>query len=233
MPRTNGTYGWCRTVAKGPSHSGFEPRTRDPERRDFFDLRRRIAALENGSGGGGGSGAEEVFIGPNDPGLPFELWYDTDAVSPSGAIVQEGTYTPAWTLFNPGSTGVVSAHYIFVGGPAVGDFGVLTIQIAVTTGGSGIVFWTSGHRFGLPAGFNWFPVNHAEEGQATFEDVSLADRYYGHVSCIGNAICSVGFDTVVALNAGLRGGTLSSTSPFPWAAGDKYYFAITAKAKRV
>lgn len=29
-----------------PSQSGFEPRTRDPERRDFFDLRRRLAVVE-------------------------------------------------------------------------------------------------------------------------------------------------------------------------------------------
>lgn len=29
-----------------PSHSGFEPRTDAPERRDFFDLRRRLAAVE-------------------------------------------------------------------------------------------------------------------------------------------------------------------------------------------
>lgn len=28
-----------------PSHSGFEPRTRDPERRDFFDLRRKVADM--------------------------------------------------------------------------------------------------------------------------------------------------------------------------------------------
>ena len=34
-----------------PSHSGFEPRTRDPERRDFFDLRRRVGLLEGLTGG--------------------------------------------------------------------------------------------------------------------------------------------------------------------------------------
>jgi hypothetical protein len=33
-------------VTLRPSHSGFEPRTRDPERRDFFDLRRRIGELD-------------------------------------------------------------------------------------------------------------------------------------------------------------------------------------------
>lgn len=29
-----------------PTHAGFEPRTRDPERRDFFDLRRRLAGID-------------------------------------------------------------------------------------------------------------------------------------------------------------------------------------------
>jgi hypothetical protein len=40
---------------KGPQSSGFESTTRDPERRDFFDLRRRITALESVHAGGTGS----------------------------------------------------------------------------------------------------------------------------------------------------------------------------------
>ena len=67
-----------------PSHSGFEPRTRDPERRDFFDLRRRIA-----QGGGGGMGWD--FKGSiNTPGPPTgeqapnpedsDLWTDSNGI---------------------------------------------------------------------------------------------------------------------------------------------------------
>lgn len=37
------------------------------------------------SGGGGAGGAEEVFVGPSDPGVGFELWYDTDA-GPVGGL---------------------------------------------------------------------------------------------------------------------------------------------------
>jgi hypothetical protein len=72
-----------------PTHSGFEPRTRDAERRDFFDLRRKLAQIEEGGGGGGG---DEVWIGPDDPGLSnFELWYDTDAPGPAGLpVVRRG-----------------------------------------------------------------------------------------------------------------------------------------------
>ncbi len=35
-------------------------------------------------GGGGGSGNDEVFIGPDDPGETFELWYDTDEPTVAG-----------------------------------------------------------------------------------------------------------------------------------------------------
>jgi hypothetical protein len=35
------------------------------------------------SGGGGGS-VEEVFVGPSDPGLSFELWFDTDQIPVGG-----------------------------------------------------------------------------------------------------------------------------------------------------
>ena len=68
-------------MTQRPSHSGFEPRTRDPERRDFFDLRRRLAKIEGDPNGNGSPFGDEVFIGPADPGAAsgYELWYDTDA----------------------------------------------------------------------------------------------------------------------------------------------------------
>ena len=36
---------------------------------------------------GGGTGAEEVFVGPADPGQTYELWYDTDSVPSGGSTV--------------------------------------------------------------------------------------------------------------------------------------------------
>lgn len=67
-----------------PTHSGFEPRTRDPERRDFFDLRRRIGLLEGLTGG-------IVFKGTiTTPGPPTagqapdpdngDMWTDADGI---------------------------------------------------------------------------------------------------------------------------------------------------------
>jgi Collagen triple helix repeat (20 copies) len=67
-----------------PTRSGFEPRTRDAERRDFFDLRRKIA---QGGGGGGNN-----FIGTiPTPGPPTSVQVppphqDGDYVIDSGGI---------------------------------------------------------------------------------------------------------------------------------------------------
>ena len=48
--------------------NGYEPGLDEPTRRAIFDLRRRI---------GSGSG-DEVFVGPNDPGGSYDIWFDTD-----------------------------------------------------------------------------------------------------------------------------------------------------------
>jgi hypothetical protein len=63
-----------------PGRSGFEAKTREPERRAFFDLAKRIATLEGGDGTGAGA-ADEVFIGNTQPPAPenYELWYDPNA----------------------------------------------------------------------------------------------------------------------------------------------------------
>jgi hypothetical protein len=56
-------------VTLRPGHPGYEARTRDPERRAFFDLQKRIAELEEGGGGGGSSN----FIGAiPTPGPPTD-----------------------------------------------------------------------------------------------------------------------------------------------------------------
>lgn len=85
-----------------PSHSGFEPRTRDPERRDFFDIRRRLAKIEGDSDGGGSPFGDEVFVGPDDPGVEsgYELWVDTDA--PGGSKFRYANFAPGDV--NPGAS---------------------------------------------------------------------------------------------------------------------------------
>ena len=70
--------------------SGFEARTRDPERRAFFDLQKRIAAIEEG-GGGGGSGGNNFIGALPTPGPPTDAQVppphaDGDYVIDSGGI---------------------------------------------------------------------------------------------------------------------------------------------------
>jgi hypothetical protein len=51
---------------------------------------------------GGGGGSEEVFVGPNDPGAGYDLWYDTDAVP---QIVTTWTTLPllnSWVSYGAG-----------------------------------------------------------------------------------------------------------------------------------
>ena len=73
-------------MSSRPTHAGFEPRTRDAERRDFFDLRRKLA-----NGAGGGSGGNN-FIGTiPTPGPPTDAQVapphtDGDYVIDSGGI---------------------------------------------------------------------------------------------------------------------------------------------------
>jgi hypothetical protein len=85
----------------GPGRSGYEAGTRAPERRAFFDLSKRIAALEEGGGGGTGGAGDEIWVGPDDPAKAnYEMWYDTDAIPaldatklPRGFVGQDYTGT--------------------------------------------------------------------------------------------------------------------------------------------
>lgn len=43
-------------------------------------LKAKVGGVWVPVGGGSGGGAEEVYVGANDPGAGFDLWYDTDEV---------------------------------------------------------------------------------------------------------------------------------------------------------
>lgn len=204
----------------------------------FKRILQRLASLEravSSGGGGGGGGIDEVWIGPNDPGSPpYELWYDTD--DPAGidiskmAQVEYGTYTPTFNLFNPGTGATVTATYVWVGPSQVGAVGWLSIQLFVALG-TGFTAWTTSHRFGIPPGFNWAPVNHGSEGNATYEDVSAGQRYYGRVSNISTTLCSAGYYSVSG--TAIRETVMSGSLPFVWDVGDRYHFMPMGRAVRV
>jgi len=82
--------------------NGYQPKTVSPSsRRADFDLQRRLALLE--AGGGGGGGADEIFIGPNDPGTGsgFTAWFDTD--TNTFYVLEGGVWTAA--VGSPGPAG--------------------------------------------------------------------------------------------------------------------------------
>lgn len=79
------------------------------------DMRTRIAAVEriahrhgdggtDTGGGGGGTGTDEVWIGTDDPintAPTVELWYDVDAVAPTGGVAyafNQSVSAATWTV---------------------------------------------------------------------------------------------------------------------------------------
>jgi hypothetical protein len=73
-----------------PGRSGFEAKTREPERRALFDIVRRLTALDGGGSTPNQGLADEVFIGNTQPPAPenYELWYDPDATGTSVGTLQ-------------------------------------------------------------------------------------------------------------------------------------------------
>jgi hypothetical protein len=53
---------------------------------------------------GGGVGSEEVFVGPDDPGGGYDLWYDTDATSIVAAPWTALVMTNGWLSYGAGYT---------------------------------------------------------------------------------------------------------------------------------
>src|SRR5262245_37694634 len=72
---------------------------------------------------------DEVFVGPTAPtDTNVQLWYDTDA--PAFGMVEYNTYVPTLGVIAIGTGGSAlnEGAYTFVGGPSVGDRGILAIQ---------------------------------------------------------------------------------------------------------
>lgn len=203
----------------GPGQPGFEPRTRDPERRDFFDLRRRIVL------------ADEVWVGSDPPPADhYELWYDPDA-APVGTIgmVETGDYTPALTSIAIGTGGSAEnvAHYVFVGGSEVGDEGILSIEGSIVLGTSGAsVSAGTGHAIDLPAGFqhpspgtDQIIAHGLHRGTGTF-----VLQGWGNAATTWRPLYLTATPTVAGI---------TNTLPFTWAAGHSMRYAYCAQVVRV
>jgi hypothetical protein len=60
-------------------------------------LKARIGGTWQVIGGGGAGGAEEVFIGPDDPGATYDLWFDTDATTSPAVPAHNTTHETGGT----------------------------------------------------------------------------------------------------------------------------------------
>lgn len=201
-----------------PSQPGFEPRTRDPERRDFFDLRRRIVA------------ADEVWIGNDPPPADhYELWYDPDADPPPN--VEIGTYTPTLASITIGTTGAVrTGSYTYVGDPGVGGEGHIDVEINIVLGTGGSVSAGTGQLISLPPGFEFPP------------DITATDFVVAHGLHRGTGtFIAQGWPSSGALGSFrplyLTGtptvAGITNALPFAWAATHSMRFHVGARVVRV
>lgn len=150
-----------------------------------------------------------------------------------------GTYTPTLTALATGTGGSPqnTATYLFVGGPAVGDMGLLFIKGLIAFGTTGPTYPSNTSRVHLPAGFNnsVSPVSTYEEGHVRYNVVGVG--YSGAVATdISNAdrlqFFALQTPTVVE-PMWIQNVPLSSTTPGPWQAADQIRWFARLMAVRV
>lgn len=146
---------------------------------------------------------------------------------------EQATFTPTLTNVDLGSTGlrVNTATYVFVGGPDLGDVGVLSVvgRIQVGTIGlsvSGLI------STGLPPGFEAHgvasPTVDYKVGSGTFLDQNTNDA-----PIAGGGLLAVNDVAWQSLDANRRWVDSSSTVPFTWGASDQLLYSYTLPAVRV
>jgi hypothetical protein len=146
--------------------------------------------------------------------------------------VETGTYTPTLTGMAIGTGGSVNTgSWTFIGGPDVGDSGVLVWEWRLVFGTSGATFPTA-PTVALPAGYNFVAPSYAglfPVGTCFFEAVSAsANSRLGTVS-------PVSVSTVRMFINGHSAGTggVTTTTPFTWQVSDGMQGSFTARVVRV
>ena len=212
------------------------------------------------SGAGGGTDEVSVGPSPpTDPNI--ELWFDSDAPGPVSvgvglpsagttgqvlvkqsatdydatwkSLVQSGTYTPTLSgcAIGTGGSAANTAQYVFVGGPNIGDVGIMYVSGLVTFGTTGATVPQSNPILSLPSGFNLV--------------IAVTNRVMTAMTTAGG-----GFQmALVVLNSGdlnhitieptvisgnIIGPTgMGPTTPAAWAAGNSIRWSVTIEAVRV
>jgi hypothetical protein len=149
-----------------------------------------------------------------------------------GVAVSEGSYTPTLTGMAIGTGGGATntADWTFVGGPNVGDVGLMHIDWELIFGASGATFPTT-PTIALPAGFNFVETSTAAlpHGRVFLSDNNTAanSRY----AEIGPTSVSTWRVTLGGISAGTS--ALTTTTPFTWAGGDSMRGSLRFRAVRV
>lgn len=185
---------------------------------------------------GVGSGADEVFIGPNDPGAAYELWYDSDDPGSGMVVVESAVFTPSLNAIAIGTGGSAgnTGYYTFTGGYGVGAVGQMVATGLITFGTSGQTFPGAFPGVALPTGFEYYghAYNLNVVGSAYYNDAGVA-AYFGMLPRHGGANNLALFSIWNTSGSWPNQSNLSTTIPFGWAAGDQIGWTVNALVVRV
>ncbi len=148
------------------------------------------------------------------------------------AIEQHGSYTPALTNVTLGTGGSSSGEYTFVGGPLVGDHGILSVDGIIALGTSGMAMGT-GPTMALPAGFqraSGLGTNILHMGQ--WRAIGLTQAFWGTISwATPTSVIPTVMNTATGTYGFLSG--ISASIPEAWGAFDSLVYTYTTRVVRV
>ena len=184
---------------------GYQPRNTLPERRAFFDERRR-----------GTSSADRIAV------LEAKV----------AGQVESGTWTPVLTNVDVGD-GTNQALYHWSGGSEAAEVGTLEIHGRLVLGAGSSVSGTP--LLSLPPGFVYDIIaktsNQVWSGSVKFSSGGIG----GHVGQVrwgtGNTFSLVGIEIGGISTPVIF--AITATWPFTWASGSTFYYALTVPAARV
>ena len=191
-----------------PAHATHNVRPTDDLAAQFKRLNDRITSLERASSSGGV--------------LPVNV-----------ARWEVGTYTPALTQCAVGTGGSAAntATYVYVGGPSVGDRGVMHLSGSIVFGTTGATLPQANPTIGLPSGFNlvtattirWLTATTTAAGgfQAAFVQVNPSSP-----NSVGIEPTGISGNVIVPTG-------MSPTVPATWAAGNGIRWSVTIQVVRV
>lgn len=148
----------------------------------------------------------------------------------------QGSYTPTLTSLSVGTTGATNtASWVYVGGPASGDVGLMHVVGRLLWGTAGTrTFPTNLSRIALPTGFEgytWY-TNDYIVGQCRMRDVSAGTTALGDIQLVGGSSAQLRPIVSVLNGSYINSASPTATTPFTWADGDSLNWAATMYVKR-